>query len=131
MRSLFVVLVVLLAGSSLKHASALAPDSDAASAFVESASAAPGTNSAISFHRDGRWLLTEDKSMHLQIHGYAQADDRMFSSNLHAEELDTFFFRRIPPMSEGMLFNAVDFRFMSDFGKCASQIQEAYLDRRT
>jgi phosphate-selective porin OprO/OprP len=83
------------------------------------------------FHQDGLWFSTADKPTHLQIHGYAQADDRMFSSNPHGEELDTFFFRRIRPLFEGTLFNAVDFRFMPDFGQNNPQIQEAFLELKS
>lgn len=82
----------------------------------------------VSFRRDGLWFSTNDGSTHLQVHGYAQADDRMFSSNTKAAALDTFFFRRIRPLFEGTLFNQVDFRFMPDFGQYNPQIQEAYLE---
>lgn len=77
------------------------------------------------------WLTTSDGATHLQVHGYAQADDRMFSDNIHGEELDTFLFRRIRPLFEGTLFNAVDFRFMPDFGQSTYQIQEAFLELKS
>ena len=64
----------------------------------------------------------------LRVHGYIQADNRMFWSNLHGELLDQFLFRRIRPLFEGTLFNAVDFRFMPDFGQNNPQIQEAYVE---
>ena len=83
------------------------------------------------FRRDGFWLSTNDGSTHLQVHGYAQADNRMFTSNSHGEELDAFLFRRIRPLFEGTLFNNVDFRFMPDFGQSNSQIQEAFLELKT
>jgi phosphate-selective porin OprO and OprP len=126
-----VVATVLLAMSPLVHAQALASDSDGAFAVVESTPTAPETSSAVSFYQDGVWFSTQDKSTHLQIHGYVQADDRMFSSNLYGEGLDTFLFRRIRPLFEGTLFNAVDFRFMPDFGKNTPQIQEAYLELKS
>lgn len=100
-------------------------------AAVQPASAAAQHTGPISFRRDGLWFSTEDGSTHLQVHGYAQADDRMFSANTYGEQLDTFFFRRIRPLFEGTLFNAVDFRFMPDFGQNNPQIQEAYLELKT
>lgn len=80
---------------------------------------------------NGLALSSSDGANTLTIHGYLQADDRMFSSNIHGEDLDTFLFRRIRPLFEGTLFNAVDFRFMPDFGQNNPQIQEAYLEWKT
>jgi phosphate-selective porin OprO and OprP len=131
MRRFVVVLAVLLAASSRVHAQALASDSYATAAVVASTSPAPESTPAIAFHQDGLWFSTADKSTHLQVHGYAQADNRMFSSNVHGEELDTFLFRRIRPLLEGTLFNAVDFRFMPDFGQNNPQIQEAFLELKS
>jgi len=83
------------------------------------------------FRRDGFWLSTNDGSTHVQVHGYVQADNRMFTSNTHGAELDAFLFRRIRPLFEGTLFNNVDFRFMPDFGQSNPQIQEAFLELKT
>lgn len=129
MNKRFILLVNLL--MLFLYAQALASDSDSGRAVVESTSAARETTAAISFHEDGLWFSTPDKSTYLHVHGYAQADDRMFSSNLHGEGLDTFLFRRIRPLFEGTLFNAVDFRFMPDFGQNNPQIQEAYLELKS
>lgn len=85
----------------------------------------------VSFRHDGLWFSTEDGSTHLQVHGYVQADNRMFSANTKGEELDTFLFRRMRPLFEGTLFNNVDFRFMPDFGQNNPQVQEAYLELKT
>ena len=108
------------------RAQSSAPGGDAPSV----ASVSP-SNPTIAFRRDGFWLSTQSGSTHLQVHGYAQADDRLFFSNIHGEPLDTFLFRRIRPLIEGTLFNDVDFRFMPDFGQNNPQIQEAYLELKT
>jgi phosphate-selective porin OprO/OprP len=100
-------------------------------AAVQPASAAAKHTDPVSFRRSGLWFSTQDGSTHLQVHGYLQADDRMFSANTHGEQLDTFLFRKIRPLFEGTLFNAVDFRFMPDFGQYNPQIQEAYLELKT
>jgi phosphate-selective porin OprO and OprP len=94
-------------------------------------SASAKSYSPVSFRRDGMWLSTSDGATQLHVHGYTQADDRMFSDNIHGEGLDTFLFRRIRPLFEGTLFNAVDFRFMPDFGQSTYQIQEAYLELKS
>jgi phosphate-selective porin OprO/OprP len=93
---------------------------------AQSAHAAP-----VSFRRDGLWFSTADRRTYVQIHGYAQADDRWFVANTHGEPLDTFLFRRIRPLFEGTLFNNIDFRFMPDFGQSNPQIQEAFLELKT
>jgi phosphate-selective porin OprO and OprP len=80
---------------------------------------------------NGLVLSSSDGANTITVHGYLQADDRMFSSNIHGQDLDTFLFRRIRPLFEGTLFNAVDFRFMPDFGQSNPQIQEAYLEWKT
>jgi phosphate-selective porin OprO and OprP len=101
------------------------------SAGVETAPAPAKTPSPVSFGSDGLWFSTRDNVTRLRVHGYAQMDDRMFSSNVHGEGLDTFLFRRIRPLFEGTLFNAVDYRFMPDFGQNNPQIQEAYLELKS
>jgi phosphate-selective porin OprO/OprP len=85
----------------------------------------------VSIGSTGLIFSTADCADTLQVHGYVQADDRMFSSNVHGEGLDIFLFRRIRPLFEGTLFNAVDYRFMPDFGQNNPQIQEAYIEWKT
>jgi len=105
--------------------------SDDSSVPVEAAFTTEQKSSPVSAHRDGLWFSTADGATKLHVHGYIQSDDRMFSSSTHGEELDTFLFRRIRPLFEGTLFNAVDFRFMPDFGQNNPQIQEAFLELKT
>lgn len=105
--------------------------SDESSAPVEPAYTSVQKSGPVAAHRDGLWFSTADGATKLHVHGYIQGDDRMFSSSTHGEELDTFLFRRIRPLFEGTLFNAVDFRFMPDFGQNNPQIQEAFLELKT
>jgi len=103
---------------------------DEAPAAVEPASTG-SKSTPVSFRQDGLWFSTSDGATHLQVHGYTQADDRMFVDNIHGEGLDTSLFRRIRPLFEGTLFNAIDFRFMPDFGQNNPQIQEAFLELKS
>ncbi|HKU27889.1 MAG TPA: porin [Candidatus Sulfotelmatobacter sp.] len=112
-------------------AQSVVSDPSAPAAAIQPVSASPHHTGPVTFRRDGLWFSTADGSTHLQVHGYAQADDRMFSSNTRGEGVDTFLFRRIRPLFEGTLFNQVDFRFMPDFGQYNSQVQEAYLELKT
>jgi phosphate-selective porin OprO/OprP len=129
--SLSLVLLVLAAGAVAQAVltSPAAPDSP--DTAIEPSQAAHQKASAVSFRRNGLWFSTHDGATHLQVHGYAQADDRMFVDTIHGEELDTFLFRRLRPLFEGTLFNAIDFRFMPDFGQNTYQVQEAFLELKT
>jgi phosphate-selective porin OprO and OprP len=98
---------------------------------VQAASATSERTGPIAARRDGVWLSTENGHTKLQVHGYVQADDRMFSATTLGIERDTFLFRRIRPLFEGTLLNNVDYRFMPDFGQDNPQIQEAYLELQT
>jgi phosphate-selective porin OprO/OprP len=121
------VLVILLFASALTYAQVVADVSN--SPVVESQSSTAAKNApAVSFGAEGLLFSTHDNAYQLRMHGYVQADDLMFSNNVHGEELDTFFFRRIRPLFEGTLANAIDFRFMPDFGRNNPQIQEAYIE---
>jgi len=104
---------------------------NAALSAVQPASTAPEHTGPLAARRDGLWISTEDGHTQVHVHGYVQADDRMFSATIHDEELDTFLFRRIRPLFEGTLLNNVDFRFMPDFGQNDPQIQEAFLELKT
>lgn len=113
------------------NAQAISSAADDPPAPVQIGSPAANHHGPVSFRRDGLWLSTLDGGTHLQIHGYAQADDRVFWSNTHGKALDTFLFRRIRPLLEGTLLHQLDFRFMPDFGQYNPQIQEAYLELKT
>src|SRR5215469_16466353 len=129
-KSLFLV-VMTLAATSLVHAQALTDPPDASAAVVQPASAPVKTAPPVSVNSSGLWFSSPDGAYTLHVHGYAQADNRWFSSNLNGEPLDTFLFRRIRPLVEGTIFNSVDYRFMPDFGQNNPQIQEAYMNWRT
>jgi len=98
------------------------------SSVVESSDSVAASHRTVVAGSNGLVLSSSDGANTITVHGYVQADDRMFSSNIHGEDLDTFLFRRIRPQIEGTIFNAVDFRFMPDFGQSNPQIQEAYLE---
>lgn len=130
MRKTLLSVAVLLSVSSLVYSQAVSGSDTNARPVAQRATAAK-TTPPISFAPDGLLFSTSDKTTQLRVHGYIQADNRMFDNNLHGEPLDTFLFRRIRPVFEGTLFNNVDFRFMPDFGQNNPQIQEAYLELKT
>lgn len=120
--------VALLIGFPRTQAQVASPD---VTSNAAQSSATAANHRTVVAGSNGLVLSSSDGANKVTIHGYLQADDRMFSSNIHGEDLDTFLFRRIRPQIEGTIFNAVDFRFMPDFGQNNPQIQEAYLEWKT
>ncbi len=131
MRKGFWLVAVLLFMTALAYTQEMANLNDAAATVAATAATPKKTTHPVSFGADGLIFSTKDKAYRLQVHGYAQADNRMFSNNTKGEELDTFMFRRIRPNFEGTVFGNVDFRFMPDFGQNNPQIQDAYLELKT
>src|SRR5438270_3733208 len=130
MKKEFLLIAVLLFVTVFVHAQAMNLN-DAAATVAATAAAPKKTTPPVSFGADGLIFSTEDNAYRLQVHGYVQADNRMFSNNTKGEGLDYFTFRRIRPNFEGTLFGNVDFRFMPDFGQNNLQIQDAYLELKT
>jgi len=128
MRRISLVGMIFIFSASMIHAQSLVDSSEPPA--VTSGSTVQ-TYHPVSFGSEGLLFSTPDQATELRVHGYIQADDRYFSSNVNGEGLDTFFFRKIRPLFEGTLFNAVDFRFMPDFGQNNPQIQEAYLELKS
>ena len=126
MRKTWIWVVLVLAGASPMYAQAPMSDSDPASAVVSSS---PTTFSRpISVDSSGLWISNSDRSTYVRVHGYVQADNRLFTDSVNREDYDQFLFRRIRPLFEGTLFRVIDFRFMPDFGQNNPQIQEAFLE---
>jgi phosphate-selective porin OprO and OprP len=93
----------------------------------------PGLEStpAVSFGSSGILFSTHDRATHLRVRGYVQADNRLFVNSVQGADFDRFLLRRLRPLLEGTLFNAIDFRFMPDFGQNNPQVQEVYLELKS
>lgn len=129
MRYLFsIVLLFLISSWPLRAQSAAGDNTGLELVEASNPTAARGPVSADS---SGLWFSTADGADTLHVHGYVQADDRMFWSNQTGEPLDLFLFRRIRPLFEGTVLKSIDYRFMPDFGQGNPQIQEAYVEWRT
>ncbi len=127
MRKLFLYLVIaLFLGAA--HMQAWAQNNDSGFAPVQSTGEGARAPHRVTAESNGLHFSTASGANTLHVHGYVQADDHMFLSNVHGEPLDTFFFRRIRPLFEGTVFRRVDYRFMPDFGQNNPQIQEAFVD---
>jgi len=107
------------------------PSSSNAPGYVQASPNQTKPKPPVSATTGGLIFSTPDGSTKLTVHGYIQGQNRMFDSNMNGENVDAFLFRKIRPLFEGTLFNAIDFRFMPDFGQNQPQIQEAYLELKT
>ncbi|HEX6504633.1 MAG TPA: porin [Terriglobales bacterium] len=130
MKKEFLLIPVLLFMTVLVHSQEMSLN-DAAAAVAATAATPKKSTPPVSFGADGLIFSTADKSTRLQVHGFVQGDNRMFSSTTKGEGLDMFTFRRIRPTFEGSLFGNVDFRFVPDFGQNNPQIQDVYLELKT
>ena len=124
-------IAVLLLLTGLARAQEIANLNNAAAAVAATEATPNKSTPAVSFGSQGLIFSTDDRGTRLQVHGFVQGDDRMFSDNIKGEALDMFTFRRIRPIFEGTLFNNIDFRFMPDFGLNNPQIQDVYLEFKT
>jgi len=124
-------IAVLLLLTGLARAQEIANLNNAAAAVAATEATPNKSTPAVSFGSQGLIFSTDDRGTRLQVHGFVQGDDRMFSDNIKGEALDMFTFRRIRPIFVGTLFNNIDFRFMPDFGLNNPQIQDVYLEFKT
>jgi phosphate-selective porin OprO/OprP len=90
--------------------------------------AANRTGRAVAFNSQGLQLSSRNGASQVRIHGYLQADGRLFTANLEGQQRNVLLFRRVRPLIEGTLANHIDFRFMPDFGEGNTVIQEAYAE---
>ena len=129
MRNVAIVVAAVLLLPTLIQAQTSADLGDAS--VTAAATSTPSVQPAVSFGSSGLLFSTGDRGTQLRVHGYVQADNRMFTDSGRGAEYDQFLFRRIRPLFEGTLFNAIDFRFMPDFGQNNPQIQEAYIEEKS
>lgn len=86
------------------------------------------TAPVFSFSREGLLIADRDGFSSIKVHGYAQADGRLFVTDFQDQAHQTFLFRRVRPLVEGSLGRRVEFRFMPDFGEGKTVIQESYAE---
>lgn len=76
----------------------------------------------------GLLLTTADRSTQMRVHGYVQADGRLFATDLADQSHEVLLFRRVRPLVEGKLAGKFAYRFMPDFGQGNTVIQEVYAE---
>lgn len=81
-----------------------------------------------SISRQGLLIADHDRFASIKVHGYTQADGRLFVTNFKDQAHQSLLFRRVRPLVEGSLARRVEFRFMPDFGEGNTVIQESYAE---
>jgi phosphate-selective porin OprO and OprP len=84
----------------------------------------------VMFHagKDGFYVRSNDGNFDFRITGQIQADYREFLNTNDQKDIDNFQLRRIRFGLESTLYKYYEFRFMPDFGKGQSIIQDAYMN---
>ena len=131
LRTISVIVVALIILPYLVQAQVAALSDSTGGDSATATASAQASQPAVSFGSSGLLFSTGDRGTQVRVHGYVQADNRMFTDSGRGAEYDQFLFRRIRPLIEGTLFNAMDFRFMPDFGQNNPQIQEVYIEEKS
>lgn len=97
MRKLFLVPALTIFLAPPLPAQTLTSSSDVSAIVQQPQITSAKTVHSVSVSSTGLLFSTADGADTLHVHGYVQADDRWFSSNVKGEPLDTFLFRRIRP----------------------------------
>jgi phosphate-selective porin OprO/OprP len=71
-----------------------------------------------------------DGAFQLRVRGYAQADGRLFSSDVARPLTDNFELRRARPILEATVYRYFDVRLMPDFGQGQTRLFDAYATAR-
>ncbi len=123
-RHSLLILLVLFSLAPFSHPQKSSPAAD------DPPTASSSDRHPLSVSREGLLLAMPGES-EVRVHGYLQADGRLFLTDLNDHSPDRFLFRRIRPLVEGTLFRVLDFRLMPDFGEHNAVIQEAYVELRS
>lgn len=84
----------------------------------------------VMFHagKDGFYVRSNDGNFDFRITGQVQVDYREFFNTNDQKDIDNFQLRRIRFGLESTLYKYYEFRFMPDFAKGQSIIQDAYMN---
>jgi phosphate-selective porin OprO and OprP len=92
----------------------------------------------VSLGANGLVVRSADTNFLMNLHGYAQADGRVYVDPQNPVS-DTFLLRRVRPILEGTVFERFDYRLMLDFGSGTTSsstagnngmLDDAYLNAR-
>src|SRR5688572_19778717 len=77
---------------------------------------------------NGFFIRSPDGAFQLKLKGYTHADARTFLEEQNDSNQDQFVIRRARPILEGLVYKAIEFRIMPDFGGGTTVLQDAWAD---
>ena len=102
----------------------------------EAATAKAKETATVSAGKDGFFVRSADNAYVLRLGGIIQFDSRWYFDNVPSSNplvippTDTFILRKVRPVLEGVFYDKIGFRLMTDFGNGQVVLQDAYIEYR-
>lgn len=102
----------------------------------EAATAKAKETATVSAGKDGFFIKSADNAYVLRLGGIIQFDTRWYFDNVPSSNplvvppTDTFIMRKVRPVMEGVFYDKIGFRLMTDFGNGQVVLQDAYIEYR-
>ena len=102
----------------------------------EAATAKAKETATVSAGKDGFFIKSADNAYALRLGGIIQFDSRWYFDNapssnpLVVPATDTFILRKVRPVMEGVFYDKIAFRLMTDWGNGQTVLQDAYVEYR-
>src|SRR5882672_5135062 len=102
----------------------------------EAATAKAKETATVSAGKDGFIIKSADNAYMLRLGGIIQFDSRWYFDNVPSSNplvvppTDTFILRKVRPVMEGVFYDKIGFRLMTDFGNGQVVLQDAYIEYR-
>ena len=98
----------------------------------EAAAARSKETASVSAGKEGFFIRSADNAYSLRLGGNIQLDSRWYQDKTDplGGTTDQFILRKVRPVIEGVFYDKIAFRIMSDFGQGTTVLQDAYIEYR-
>jgi len=98
----------------------------------EAAAAKSKETASVSAGREGFYIRSGDNAYSIRLGGNIQLDSRWYPEKETpiGGTTDQFILRKVRPVLEGVFYDKIAFRIMSDFGQGTTVLQDAYIEYR-
>jgi phosphate-selective porin OprO/OprP len=98
----------------------------------EAASAKAKETPTVGAGREGFYIRSGDNAYSLRLGGNIQLDSRWYPDKTTpiGGTTDQFILRKVRPVLEGVFYDKIAFRIMTDFGQGSTVLQDAYIEYR-
>lgn len=98
----------------------------------EAAAAKSKETAYVSAGKEGFFIRSGDNAYSLRLGGNIQLDSRWYPDKTTpiGGTTDQFILRKVRPVIEGVFYDKIGFRIMSDFGQGSTVLQDAYIEYR-